>query len=90
MKQLPIPILKACLRVQASLFSLNVLISSFGGRAESKVSKGSIFPQGVLAATAFVGGKAGVGGARARIRCEPELLLCSVVFTTLSGSGLGP
>ena len=44
-------------------------------------------PQGVLAATALVGGGAGDGGARAQARCEPELLLCSVVINPLLGKG---
>lgn len=45
---------------------------------------------GLLAATAFVAGRAEVGGTRARARCEPGLLLCSVTVTDLSGVRLGP
>ena len=47
-----------------------------------------IFPQGVLVATALVGGRPGVGGARARARCKPGLLLCSMTVTALLGVGL--
>ena len=42
-----------------------------------------VFPQNVLAAINFVGVGAGDGGARAKARCEWELLLCSVANTTL-------
>lgn len=44
---------------------------------------------GVLAAVMLVGGGGGDGGARDRARCEPGLLLCSVVDSALSGVGLG-
>ena len=43
MKQLPIPVLKACPCVGASLYSLCVL-SGFGGRAGSEVSVGCFSP----------------------------------------------
>ena len=72
-----------------SLCSLSVP-SGFDGRGGSEVSTGHIFPQDVLAAITLVGDGAGVGVARARARCEPGLLLCSVVVTTLSRAGSGP
>lgn len=61
----------------------------FCGRVESVVSIGCVFHQGVLAATAFLGGRAGVGYAGTRTRCKPGLLLCSMVITALLGWGLG-
>ena len=39
----------------------------FGGRAESVVSMGCVFHQGVLAATAFLGGRAGIGYAETEL-----------------------
>ena len=41
------------------------------------------FPQGVLAVITLVEGRAGDGGAGARAKCEPGLLLCSLAVTTL-------
>ena len=64
--------------------------SGFGGRSEYELSMGHVSLQGVLAAAALVGGRAGVAGARARVRCKQGLLLCSVAVTTLSGMGEGP
>lgn len=49
------------------------------------MSTGHIFLWGALAATALVGGRA-----RARARCKPGLLQCSVAFTALMGAGTGP
>ena len=51
---------------------------------------GHIFPQGVLAATAWVGGRAGEGGARAGASCEQGCLLCSVAISPYWGHGQGP
>lgn len=59
--------------------------NGFGGRAVSNVSKSHIFPQGVLAAITLVGGGARAGGDRARVKCEPGLLLCPVANITLLG-----
>ena len=50
----------------------------------------SVFLQGVLAAISLVGGTSGDGGSKARARCEPGSLLCSVANTTLFGMGVGP
>lgn len=44
-----------------------------------------LFPYFVLVATTLVGGRDGVGGARARARHEQGLLLCSVTVSSLSG-----
>lgn len=38
---------------------------------------------------ASVGRRTGVGGARARTRCKPSLLLCSVTVTALLEGGWG-
>lgn len=71
-----------------SLCSL-LVSSGFVGRAESEVSTGYIFPQGVLAVTTLVAGRARDGGDRARARCELAFLLCSMAIATLSGVGPG-
>ena len=55
-----------------------------------EVRTGCIFPWGIVAATTFVGGRDGVGGVRTRARCNPELPLCSMAVTVLSGVGAGP
>ena len=89
MKQLPILVLKGCPFVGASLYSLRVP-SGFGGRAGSDVNMSLIFPQGVLAAIILVRGGAGGGGAKARAKCEPGLLLCLVTNSALLGARLGP
>lgn len=89
MKQLPILFLKACLCVGASLFWLYVP-SGFGGRLGSALSIGHVFQQGALAATALVGCRVGVRGARARARCKPWLFLYSVAVTALLGLGASP
>ena len=47
--------------------------NGFGGRTGSEVSMYCIFPWGVMAATALVGCRAGVGGTRARAMCEQGL-----------------
>ena len=44
----------------------------------------------MLAAITLVGGGAGNGGARARVSCDRELLLCSLAITALLGVGSGP
>ena len=59
------------------------LLSGFGGRAGSEVTMGHINPLDVLAVSNLVGGRAGDGVARARVRCEPEILLCSMAVTIL-------
>lgn len=61
--------------------------SGFGGRAGCAVSTSHFFPQGVLAAITLLGGQAGdwQEGTKARARCEPRLLLCSVVNTNILG-----
>ena len=61
--------------------------SGFGGRAGCEVSTSQFFHQGVLAAITLLGGQAGdwQEGTTARGRCEPRLLLCSVVNTTILG-----
>ena len=64
--------------------------SGFGGKAGSEVSAGCVFPGGVLAAAALVGGRAEDGVTRARAMCEPGFLLCSVAVTALSRAGSGP
>ena len=88
MKSLPIPVLKGYPCVGAPLCSLRVP-GGFDVRARSEVSSSHILPQSVLAAITLVGGGARDEGVRARARCEPGLLLCSVVIITLSGGG-GP
>lgn len=55
--------------------------NGFGGRTGSEVSMDRVFTWGVMAATALVGCRAGVGGVRARARGEQELQF-SVAFTT--------
>ena len=89
MKQLPVPVLKGCPCVGASLYSLFVP-SGFGGSPGSDVSTNLIFAHGVLAAITLIVGMTGDGGTRARARCELELLLCSVTSTTLSELVMGP
>ena len=59
------------------------LLSGFGERAGSEVSMGHINPLDVLAASNLVGGRAGNGVARARVRCEPEIVLCPMAVTIL-------
>ena len=55
------------------------------------MGNGCIFAWGALAATTFVGGRAGVEAARARDRamCEPELLLFSVAIIAIMGEVTG-
>ena len=72
--------LEGCPCVRVSLCGLCVP----SGRAESDMSTGRVFPQGVLAAITLVGGGAGAGGAGARGRCERGLL-SSVAYTALLG-----
>lgn len=78
MKQLPIPVLKECPSVGASLCNLQVP-SSFGGRAGSEVSMVLIFPWDLLAATPRWGvgrgvelleGEPGVSQASSLISCH--------------------
>lgn len=72
MKQCSILVLKLCTRVQVSLCNLS-RPSGFGGKAGSEVSAGCVFPGGVLAALALVGGRAEAGEDRSRNRClEPQ------------------
>ena len=59
-------------------------------RAESGVSVGLARPQGLLVALTLAGGGAGDGGAKARTKCEPELLPCSGTPTTLPWMGQVP
>ena len=66
-----------------TLYSLRVP-SYFAGEAGSDVNTSRIFPQDVQAAITLVGGGTGDRGAKARGRCEPGLLLCSVAITALS------
>ena len=61
--------------------------SGFGGRVGSETSMSSHRCAG---SPTLVGGRAGVGAARARARCKLELLLCSMAVITLSGAELGP
>ena len=68
--------------MEVSLCSVHVP-GGFGGRAGPEVSGDCVFSQGVLAANAAVGGRAGVGGATARARCQPGLLLGSIPVATL-------
>lgn len=63
--------------------------NGFDEGAESGVSLGHVFPQGMLSDIALVGGRAGGRVVRARARCEPEHILCSVTITTLLGAGVG-
>ena len=44
----------------------------------------------MLASITLVGVRAGNGRARAKARCEPGPLLCSVAITALLAMGLGP
>jgi len=70
-KQLSVLVLEACTCVEVSLCNLSKP-SGFGGKAGSEVSAGCVFPGGVLAAAALVGGRAEVGEDRSRSRClEP-------------------
>ena len=69
MKKLPIVVLKECLYVGASLYSLDVP-SGFDGRAGFDVNTNHIFPQGVLTAITLVGGGLGNG----RIRSQSQFL----------------
>ena len=64
--------------------------NAFGRRAGFDVDASHVFPQGVLAAIALVGGGAGDGGASAGARCEIGFPLCSVAITALSGTGSAP
>lgn len=57
--------------------------SGFDGIPGSEVIRGHVFPQGVLEAVILVGITSGVGGAGARDRCEPALVLYSLAVTTL-------
>lgn len=61
----------------------------FGERVASKVSTSLIFTCCVLVATALVGSRAGVGGARTRGWYKQGLHQCSVVITALLGQGQG-
>ena len=81
---------KWCPCVGVSLCSLLHVPGGFSERASSEMSRGHIFPGGVLAAITLVGGRAGDGGARAKAKCELGLLLCSMAATTLLGAGAGP
>ena len=74
MKQLPISGLKGCPCMKVPLCSSHVALVE----ELQNVSKGHIFPKHVLAAITLVWGTTGNGGARARARCEPEFLICSV------------
>ena len=67
--------------MEVSLCSVHVP-GDFGGRAGPEVS-GDCVSQGVLAATAVVGGRAEVRGDTARARCQPGLLLGSIPVATL-------
>ena len=72
----------------------SVCVPWLDGRAGSEVNTGCIFPQSVLAATTLMGGRAGVGRARARARYKPGFFLCSVDIIALSqgrtqGAGAG-
>ena len=67
--------------VRMSLCNLFVPGSS-GGRAGSEVRRDSVFCR------VLVGGGAGDGGVRARVKCEPGLLLCSIEATALLGWGV--
>ena len=73
MKQLPIPVLKACPCVGVSPCSLHVP-SGFGGRAGPEVSTNHVFTWGALAAATLAGHGAGVGRVRTGARCELGLL----------------
>ena len=73
--------MKPCPCVEVSLCSVHVP-GGFGGRAGPEVS-GDCVSQGVLAATAVVGGRAEVRGDTARARCQPGLLLGSIPVATL-------
>lgn len=61
-------VLKVYPYVGMSLCNLHVP-SGFGGRGGSEVNTVCVSPQGALAAIALVGDGAGVGGARATVRC---------------------
>ena len=74
---------------RASLCSLH-LPSGFSRTAVSEVSRGHVFPWVVVEAAILVAGRAGDVSARARTRCEPGLLLCTVSVTSLLGVGLRP
>ena len=63
----------------------SVCASGCDGRAGCEGSTGCVFPWRVVA-TALVEGTARIGGAEARARCEPELLLCSATVTARSGA----
>ena len=89
MNQLPVLVLKGYHCVGAPLCSLCVP-SGFGGRARSEVSKGYVFPLGVLAVTTLVGWIAVDEGTRARARCELEFLLLSVASLPYQGWGWVP
>lgn len=69
MKQLPLPVLKGCPSMGASLFSLPVS-SGFGGRPGSEVSVGHIFTWAVLETVnpTLMGGRPGDGRATVRAR----------------------
>lgn len=54
----------------------------------SEVSTVHVFPQ-VLVDITLTGSRDAVGGTRARVRCEPQFLLCSVAISTLSGAQAG-
>ena len=68
--------------MEVSLCSVHVP-GGFGGRAGLELSGDCVVSQGVLAATAVMGGRAGVRGATARPRCQPGLLLGSIPVATL-------
>lgn len=86
MKQLPIPVLKACLRVGIFLCSLSVS-SGFDGRTGLEDTMGCVFFWFELVAATLVQGRAGAGGERPKPNGSSGLCPSAVVISAILGSG---
>ena len=90
MKQLCIPVSKACPFVGASLYSLWVPCG-FGGRAGSDVKQEScLVPVGADSCHFGRSWNCWRWSSSSQSQCEVRLLLCSVASTTLLGVGVSP
>lgn len=70
--------------MRVSLYSF-CMHRAFCRRAGFVLNIRHIFPQGVLEAVALVVYEVGDGEDRVGVKCEVELLLCSVTITNLLG-----
>ena len=82
-------VLKGCFYMVVSLCSLHES-NIFGVRTVFGMDACHIFPQGVLAVIALIGGGIGVVVTTVCTRCWAGPPLCSVVVTALSGAASAP